>query len=377
MWLIKVAIIHDWLVSRRGGEQVLEKLCRLYPQAEIFTLFYRPGTVGKEIESRPIHVSSLNSLPGVHRYYRYLLPFLPTAIEQFDLNGFDLVISSSHCVAKGVIPAPSAVHVSYCHTPMRYVWDRRADYFGTGLKSKLLSPFLHRLRNWDTLSSARVDHFIANSYWVQKRIEKYYRRSSVVVSPPVDTDFFRPGETEPERNYYLVAGAMAPYKRVDLAMAACTSLDRPLWIAGGGQEQEALRKLAGPNVRFLGNVSRTELRHLYRNAKALLFPGEEDFGIAPVEAMACGTPVIALARGGLTETVKENASGIFFSEQNVRSLERAILAFEAKEPLFTQETCRAPALRYSEMAFLENLSSFLEKCLKGIKKAERNLDAPL
>lgn len=339
----RVAIIHDWLNSFRGGERVLEAICELFPNAEIFTLFYRPGKVGSVISKHKIHTSFLNRLPKNHRYYRYLLPLFPAAIERFDLTDFDLVISSSHCVAKGVLVPPRSLHICYCYTPMRYAWDRYADYFGGGLKELLIFPFIHYLRMWDVTSSARVDRFIADSRWAGKRIEKYYRRDSQVVYPFVDLEAFKPSSDDKREDYYLAASAFAPYKRLDLAIEACNKLDRPLYIVGTGQDEARLKSLAGKQTRFLGRITDDEFRRVFSKARALLFPGEEDFGITPLEAMACGTPVIAFGRGGATETVVDGETGLFFDEQTVDSLCGAISEFERRAKDFDPRRCRARA----------------------------------
>lgn len=348
---IKVALVHDWLVSYRGGERVLEALCELYPQAPIYTLFYKKGTVGRTIEDHPIHVSFLNSLPRATKYYRYLLPLFPMAIERFDLSGYDLVISTSHCVAKGVIVPQHSLHVCYCFTPMRYIWDRSRDYF-RGWKESLLLPFLHYLRLWDVASSARVDHFIGISQYIRRRIQKYYRREASVIYPPVNVHSFRPSAGD-LGDYYLTVAAFAPYKRLDLAIEACHRLGRKLLVVGGGQEAKNLKAMPGNHVTFLGHLSDEALAEVYAGAKAFLFPAEEDFGIAPVEAMACGRPVIAFARGGAAETVIENITGIFFHEQTVESLCEAILYFEKTSSRFSSHTCRERAEQFHKQRFLD------------------------
>jgi len=356
----KVAIVHDWMNGFRGGEQVLDALVEVFPDAEIFTLFYTPGALNRRIESRPIHVSFLNKIPGARRYYRYFLPFFPLAIERFDLSAFDLVISSSHCVAKGVIPAPGALHICYCHTPMRYAWDRYRDYFGKSKLEPLISIFMHYLRMWDVVSSQRVDHFITNSNYIRSRIDRFYRREATVIYPPLETSRFRP--TAGDRgNYYLVVSAFAPYKRIDLAIRTCEKLNRKLFIIGTGQDEKSLKALAGDHTVFLGRLPHEELNDLLAGAKALLFPGEEDFGIAPVEAMAAGTPVIAYGKGGCLETVIPNATGLFFTEQSVESLENAILEFEGKK--FSREACVAQAQRFGRERFQREVLQTIERLM--------------
>lgn len=354
----KVAIIHDWLGSYRGGERLLEALCELYPKADIFSLFYRPGSVGQTIERHTIYSSSLNALPGVHHYYRHLLPVFPWAIERFDLSSYDLVISASHCVAKGVIVAPRALHICMCHTPMRYVWDRTSDYF-KGWKQALYSPFLHYLRIWDVTSSSRVDHFVAHSRWVAGRIRKYYRREATLIPGFVDLEKFRVGRGE-KGDHYLVVSAFAPYKRIELAILACQKLGRKLFIAGEGQCAKQLKAMANETVKFLGRVSDEDLADLYGGAKALLFPGEEDFGLVPLEAMACGTPVIAYGRGGVLDTVVHGKTGFFFAEQTAEGMSHAMQEFE-RQGGFTSEQCRKRAEEFGRKKFLERFGSEVER----------------
>ncbi len=370
---LRVALVHDWLVTSRGGEKVLDALCEVFPQSEIFTLFHKKGSTTERIESRPIHVSKLNRLPGVQKFYRYLLPLLPYTIEKTRLEGFDLILSSSHCVAKGVIPPPGTLHISYLHTTMRYAWDQAYQYFGGGLKEALVSPFLHYLRMWDVTSSARVDHFIANSRFVASRIEKYYRRSAEVVNPFVDLERFKPGHGE-KGDYYLLVSAFAPYKRLDLAIEACEKMGRRLIIVGNGQESKALKRLAGKWTEFLGNLPDTSLPDLFAGAKALLFPGIEDFGITPLEAMACGTPVIAFGAGGALETIEDGKTGVFFYEQTAASLQKAIERFEAEpcSPL----ACRERSLFFSKARFQKEILGLVAKHLDPKKGKSRDGSSP-
>ncbi len=311
----RTALVHDWLTGMRGGEKVLAEIAALFPGAPIHTLFHFPGTVSAELEAHPIHTSFLANAPGARRHYRRYLPLFPAAIEDFDLSGYELVVSTSHCVAKGAIPGPRALHVCYCHSPMRYAWDQEHAYFPhrQGPVARLRGLVLTRLRTWDVASAARVDAFVANSRFVAARIERYYRRQATVIHPPVDTGFFTPGEGVGDgTEYALVVSALAPYKRVELALAACERLGMPLRVVGDGPELERLRPLAGPRTRFLGRVDGGELLALYRDAACLLQPGVEDFGISTVEALACGVPVVALGEGGVLDVVEDGVHGVLY-----------------------------------------------------------------
>jgi len=349
----KVALIHDWLTGMRGGEKVLEVLCDLFPTADIFTLLHIKGQVSATIEKHVIRTSPLQHVPGIRRYYRHLLPLMPWAIEQFDFSAYDVLISSSHCVAKAAKSRQGAIHVSYCHTPMRYVWDQYDQYFGVGRASvpvrtamRLIRPYLQR---WDVQTASRVHHFYANSHNVQERIQRIYRRSSEVIYPPVDTDFFSPSDQPtPREDYYLIVSAMAPYKRLDLALEACRRMDRRVVVIGEGQDREMLQRFAGSKAEFLGWTSREVMRDHFRTARALLFPGEEDFGIVPLEAQAMGCPVIAFASGGALETVKEGETGVFFPQQTADSLIQAMQKLE--NTAWDTKTLQTHARRFSREA---------------------------
>ncbi len=325
---MRVAIVHDWLTGMRGGEKVLEVLCELYPMADILTLFHLRGSVSPAIEAHRIETSFIQRLPYVASHYRRYLPLFPTAIEQFDLDPYDLVISSSHCVAKSVVPAGRSRHLSYCHSPMRYAWDQFDAYFGperVGATASrwLYRPVMARLARWDAATAHRVHRFVANSRYVAGRIGRYYNRKATIVYPPVDTTFYHPDGTAPG-GHLLVVSALVPYKRLDLAVAACRQAGMPLRIIGDGPDRDRLQTFAGPAVQFLGRCSNEEIRDEYRGALAVLLPGEEDFGIVPVEAQACGRPVVALGRGGALETVIDGETGIFFEEPVADSLVEAL-----------------------------------------------------
>lgn len=369
---MKIALIHDWLTGMRGGEKCLEALCRIYPQAEIFTLLHNPGSVSREIESKKIHTSFIEKLPGARSRYQYYLPLFPTAIEQFNLNGFDLVISSSHCVAKGVITRPEVCHICYCHTPMRYAWEMYYTYFGKQQISRpigrLTKYLINYLRTWDEASAPRVDYFIANSRNVQMRIKKHYRRESELIYPPVEVDSF--SISEKAGDYFLIVSALVPYKRVDLAVESFNRLGYRLLIVGEGQNKRQLQRRAAKNIEFVPWQKAENLKDHYANCKALIFPGEEDFGIVPVEAQACGKPVIAYGKGGALETIvgfhpeevekpNREATGVFFKEQTVESLIRAVKAFEKSE--FDPEIIRRSTLRFDARIFKEKIKAFVEE----------------
>ena len=348
---LRVALVHDWLTGQRGGEKVLEVFAEIFPSAPIYTLIHFPGSQAPEIEKRRIETSFLQRFPGLRRCYRYYLPWYPLAAELFDLQSYDLILSSSHCVAKGVIPRPGALHICYIHSPMRYAWSQYFSYFSPdklGIFSRyFIPPIVHRLRIWDVCASHRVDHFIANSRTVADRVERYYRRSSEVIHPPVDTRFYKLGERE--EDYFLIVSALVPYKRIDLAIEAFNRSGRRLKIVGVGPDYKKLKRQAGPNIELSGSLEAEDLRSVYQSARALIMPGEEDFGINSLESQACGVPVIALNRGGATETVIAGETGVFFSDPNVSSLLGALDKFEAIA--FNKNSIRKNALTFSRETF--------------------------
>ena len=365
---MKMALVHDWLTGMRGGEKCLEILCELYPQADLYTLIHLKDRLSTVIEGREIRTSFLQHLPGIARYYRYCLPLFPSAIEQIDLKAYDLVVSTSHCVAKGALPRPDALHISYCLTPMRYVWDMRGEYLqnGHGGIERLIVPFFsHYLRMWDVASSHRVDEFVAISRHVQKRVRRFYGRDSTVIYPPVDCDFFCPAPT-PARggDYFLMVTAPAPYKRLDLAIEAFNRLGRRLVVVGDGPDLKGYKRMAKRNVEFVGWQGDERVRDYYRGCRAFVFPGEEDFGIAPVEAQACGRPVIAFGRGGILETVNPlpnpEATGVFFDQASADSLVEAIHVFEKNIERFDPHGIRHHATRFHKNRFRDQIHSLID-----------------
>ena len=374
---MKVALIHDWLTGMRGGEYVLEAIAEFFPSAELFTLLYVPGSVSPILLTLQRNVSWLQKVPMAEQYYRYFLPLMPTLIEKFDLSGFDLIISSSHCVAKGIRKPPHSVHISYVHAPMRYVWDRYEDYFGQGRSSwftrMVAGGFRNYFQNWDRKVSSkdRVDCLIANSRYIAEQIRIAYFRESTVIHPFVDLNRFKLS-TQKNRNYIMV-GAFAPYKRVDLAIEAFNRMKLPLLIVGSGQGEARLKKMAGPTVDFLGALSNAALTDIYSKARALIFPGKEDFGITPLEAMASGTPVIAYAAGGVLDTVTEQ-TGIFFHSQTVDALIQAVQKLENNKLKFTSEYCRKGAMMFSKDRFQSEFLSIVQETWKKSGQSMEKLD---
>jgi glycosyltransferase involved in cell wall biosynthesis len=364
---MKTAIVHDWLTGMRGGEKVLEELCDLFPDAPIYTLFHLPGSVSEKIESHPIVTSFLQKAPLVEKNYRNYLPLFPRAMERLNLQDFDLIVSSSHCVAKGVIPNPSAFHLCYCHTPMRYIWSHYDDYFGDHRtaywKRKMLPRVINYLRSWDVMSNDRVHWFAANSKTVQDRIEKYYGRESSVIHPSVDLDFFQPPESENRQDFYLIVSALVPYKRIDLAIEAFNDSPHELVIVGSGPDEAHLKsKVRSSKIRFLGRVDRNKLLELYQTAQALVQPGIEDFGINMVEAIAAGCPVIAYAAGGALESVEAEQTGLFFNDLRASNLLQTV--DKARGLRFNKSLMRESVLRFSPARFKSELNSLIQEKLR-------------
>lgn len=357
---VKVALVHDWLTGRRGGEKVLEVFSELFPEAPIYTLLHFPGSQQPVIEKQRIETSFVQRLPFLKKRYRSYLPLFPLAVELFNLQEYDIVLSSSHCVAKGAIPRPDAMHISYIFSPMRYAWNQYFAYFSSdrlGWFSRLtIPPVIHRLRVWDTVSCHRVDEFVADSQAVAERIQKYYGRSAEVIYPPVDTDFFQPGDTT--QDYYLIVSALVPYKRIDLAIEVFRQRKASLKIVGQGPEYKSLKRQAPAHVEFLGSLTDHELLETYQRSQALIMPGEEDFGINSLEAQACGVPVIAYGRGGAMETVLAEKTGLFFQELSPAGLSSALDKFQALD--FNKAEIRNNAERFSRETFKTSISSYIQ-----------------
>lgn len=358
----RVALVHDFLYTMRGAERVLDVLCEIFPRADLYSLVYAKGTLNPRIENRRIVASFIDRLPLARRDHRPFLPLYPFAVAGFSLDRYDLVISSSYCAAKAV--STRGTHVCYCHTPMRYVWDMVDEYF-RGWKRVAVDPVVRFLRAWDVRTAPRVDRFIANSTTVAGRIRRIYGRDSEIIHPPADAEFYTRADV-PREDWYLCASAFAPYKRADLVMEAFRASGLPLKVVGAGQDEKRIRALAGGNVEVLGWKPDSELRDLYRRCRALVFAGEEDFGIVPVEAQLCGAPVIAFGKGGLLDSVLDGRTGLFFREQTVGAINDAV--DRARRMTFDPAECRRNAERFSRTRFRERLRSFLDGCLDRIRR---------
>ena len=358
---LNVVLSHDWLTGMRGGERVLELLCEGFPAAPIYSLIHKRGALSESISSHPITTSWLQHAPNVMKWYRYYLPFFTAAVERMKPPAADLLISTSHCVAKGLQPKPGTKHLCYCFTPMRYAWLFYDEYFGgSPLKKAAIKPILGSLRDWDKRTADRVDTFVTLSHHVQERIKKFYGRDADVVYPPVNVDFYTPGQNGHD-GFDLIVSALVPYKRLDLAVRAYNRLGYPLKIVGTGTEHDTLKNSAGRNIEFLGWQSDEANRELYRRCRCLVFPGEEDFGIVPVEAQACGRPVVAYGKGGLLETVVENVTGVFFKEQTEESLLAAIETCAGKK--WDSAAIRRNAERFAPQVFIDGIDRNIRTCL--------------
>ncbi len=361
---MKIAIIHDWLVTMRGGEKVLEAVCEVYPAADLYTIYCDKNQISQKIRNMNIIPSFIQRLPFANRNFRLYLPLFPLAVEKFNLKSYDLIISISHCVAKGAIPANGAFHVCFCNAPMRYVWDFQDEYLGK-LKSnwftgRLVEPLIKYLKNWDVRTCPRVHAFIANSRNIAGKIKKYYQRDASVIYPFVDTDFLNLGEEPKTEDYFLVVSSLVPYKRVDMAIEAFNKTGYKLKIVGDGPLRNSLEKKASSNIEFLGWVDQDSLKNLYQNCSAFIFNQDEDFGISALEAQACGKPVIAYAKGGALETVVDKVTGVFFKEQTPDSLIKALQEF--KEWSFNSAVIRANALEFNTKdSFKKNITQFINE----------------
>lgn len=366
---LKIAIVHDWFITYAGAERVIEQLLQVFPQADLFALLdFMTGPERRMLQGKPVRTSFLQTFPFLNRRnYRNFLPLMPLAIEQLDVSGYDVVLTNCHAVSKGVITSPEQLHIGYIHTPMRYAWDMQNDYLTVSgmksLKSALARLILHYIRLWDSAAASRPDVLYGNSAFICRRIEKIYRRTAEVLYPPVDTDYF---SFHPEKeDFYLTASRLVPYKRIDLIVETFATLpDRRLVVIGDGPEARKLQSLNLPNVRWLGFQPNDVLREMMQRARAFIFAAKEDFGIVPLEAQACGTPVIAFGEGGALETVigleAERPTGVFFQQQTVESLRAAILQFEREHARFDPVACRANAERFSNQRFRREIQQLLE-----------------
>jgi len=370
---LRVALVHDWLTGMRGGEKCLEVLCELFPNADLYTLVHKRGSVSPVIEKRHVVESWIAKMPGGRSHYRSYVLLYPLAIESFDLSGYDLVVSTSHCAAKGALTRADTLHVCYCFTPVRYFWDLYGEYFAPdrmGLLEQAVGSWIaHRFRLWDRVSADRVDLFVADSEHVRDRIRKHYRRPSMVIFPPVDTRFFAPATTSgaaPDANApYLVVSALVPYKGVDRAIRVANKRKLPLRVVGTGPDRKRLRAMAGPTILFEEWLSMDALRDAYRSCRALIQAHEEDFGIAPLEALACGRPVIALRKGGAGEVVPPFA-GVLFDEETDVGLEQAITSFERRA--FDPEALRMHAVGFDREVYRERMRTMLEDAMAAFAK---------
>ena len=365
---MKVAIVHEWLVNMGGSEKVVLALHRLFPEAPIYTTVFNPDKLPDEFRGFDVRTSFIQHLPQARTKYQRYLPFMPTAFEQFDLTEYDLVLTSNHACAKGVVTRTETLNICYCHTPMRYAWGFYHEYMEREKVGRfgrcIIPPLMTYLRMWDRLAADRVDYFVANSTTVARRIEKYYRRDSVVIHPPVEVEQIRSLEEhiyseKDSEDFYLLVSRLVPYKRVDLAVKAFSRMGLPLVVIGDGSERSRLEAIAGNTVRLLGRQPDEVVRSHFARCKAFIFPGEEDFGITPVEAQAAGKPVIAFGKGGVTDSVIDGVTGVFFEEQSVDALMGAIERFQGMS--FDRSVIRKHAERFSEKVFAEKMMSFIQE----------------
>ncbi|MBI2634878.1 glycosyltransferase [Candidatus Peregrinibacteria bacterium] len=364
---MKVAIIHDFLLKLGGAERVLQALAEMFPEAPIYTLLYDENAVGKVFPAKRVRTSFLQNYPDfLRKHHRYLVHKMPRAVEEFDLENFDLVISSSNAFAHGVLTPINTRHLCYCHSPMRYAWDWTNEYRKEnnlrGLKGMLYAFLMKYLREWDRVSADRPDFYVANSVNVQKRLKKYYDAEADVIYPPVDTEKFK--LSDGHSNYFLIISTLTPYKKIDLAVELFNKIGRKLVIIGEGPHEEYLREIAGNNIDFLGFKDDATVREYLKNCRALIFPGEEDFGITPVEAMACGKPVLAYGKGGVTESVISGKTGEFFFEQNVESMEDGLARLMHNEKFYKPHMIRKHALQFSREVFERKIRGAVKKIMK-------------
>jgi len=370
---MKVAIIHYWLVSMRGGEKVIESLCELFPQADIYTHVYNPDNISDIIKQHKIQTTFISKLPFAKRYYKTYFPLMPVALEQLDLRDYDLIISSESGPAKGIITSPTSLHISYVHTPMRYLWDMYPDYRKSAgfLKRLLMPPIMHYLRMWDVSTASRIDAFITNSHYVKQRVKKYYRRAATVIHPPVEIDKFQ--ISDKTEDFYLMVGQLVRYKKTEVAVEAFNRMKKKLVIIGEGEHFSEIRKIAGDNILLKNRQPFEIIKEYYSKCKALIFPGIEDFGIVPVEAMASGRPVIAFGKGGALETVVEGVTGMFFKEQTPECLIETVEKFETNINDFNSEQIRTYAKKFSKEIFQNKMNGFINKAISEQQSANENL----
>ncbi|TSA45777.1 glycosyltransferase family 4 protein [bacterium] len=362
---MKVALVHEFLTQLGGAERVLETFHEFFPEAPVYTLIYDPAKTRGIFDEWDVRTSFLQKFPAIPKHYKWYLPLMPKAIESFDFSGYDLVISDSSAFAKGIITKKPTLHICYCHTPTRYLWESLDEYVDSQPYPKIIKAALRlylkkNLKKWDLKASKRPDFIIANSETVRDRIRKYYSRESEIIPPPVDTDFFKP--VSPKSDFFFTASRLEPYKKIHLVVEAFKRLGLPLKVAGDGTELASLKEIGGPTVEFLGKVTDEKLRELYSQARAFVFPPYEDAGIMPLESLACGTPVIGLSSGGTAEFIKDRETGVLFAKQNVESIAQAVKKFETL--YFDPAKLRANALPYSKQNFANSIQNFLNRVLK-------------